>query len=75
MVVPQSLHAQVLKTIHANHPGITHMKAIACSYFWWSGLDKAIEEMGKPVTLVKPMTHSTTSPLGMARLTVEVNPY
>ena len=22
------------------------MKAIAHSYFWWSGLDKAIEEMG-----------------------------
>ena len=47
VVVPQSLHAQVLKTIHANHPGITRMKAIARSYFWWSGLDKAIEEMGK----------------------------
>ena len=47
VVVPQSLHAQVLKTIHANHPGIARMKAIARSYFWWSGLDKAIEEMGK----------------------------
>ena len=23
------------------------MKAIARSYFWWSGLDKAIKEMGK----------------------------
>ena len=47
VVVPQSLHVHVLKTIHANHPGITRMKAIARSYFWWSGLDKAIEEMGK----------------------------
>ena len=47
VVVPQSLHAQVLKTIHANHPGITRMKAIARSYFWWSGLDRAVEEMGK----------------------------
>ena len=47
VVVPQVLHSQVLKTLHANHPGITRMKAIARSYFWWCGLDKAIEDMGK----------------------------
>ena len=47
VIVPQQLQSQVLKTLHANHPGITRMKAIARSYFWWSGLDKAIEEVGK----------------------------
>lgn len=47
VVVPQVLHFQVLKTLRANHPGITRMKAIARSYFWWCGLDKAIEDMGK----------------------------
>ena len=47
MIVPQTLHSQVLKSLHANHPGITRMKAIARSYFWWIGQDKAIEELGK----------------------------
>ena len=47
VIIPQQLQSQVLKTLHANHPGITRMKAIARSYFWWSGLDKAIEEVGK----------------------------
>ena len=34
-------------TQHDNHPGITRMKALAHSYFWWIGLDKDIESMGK----------------------------
>ena len=46
-VVTQTLHSQVLKSLHSNHPGITRMKAIARSYFWITGLDKAIEELGK----------------------------
>ena len=32
VVVPQTLHSQVLKSLHSNHPGITWMKAIARSY-------------------------------------------
>jgi len=50
VVVPLQLHSQVLlimKTLHANHPGITQMKTITRSYFWWSVLDKAIEEVRK----------------------------
>ena len=47
VIVPQTLHSQVLKSLHANHPGITRTKAIVRSYFWWIGLDKAIEELGK----------------------------
>ncbi len=47
MVVPKSLQSQVLQSLHANHPGVVRMKAIARSHFWWRGLDKDIEAMGK----------------------------
>ena len=47
VIVSESLQAKVPKSLHQNHPGITRMKAIARSYFWWSGLDKAIEALAK----------------------------
>ena len=47
VIIPQALHSQVLKSLHANNPEVTRMKIIACSYFWWGGLDKNIEELGK----------------------------
>ena len=47
VIVPQTPYTQVLKCLHANHTGITRMKAIARSYFWWGRLDRDIEELGK----------------------------
>ena len=47
VVIPKGLQPQVLKSLHANHPGISRMKAIARSHFWWEGLDKEIETLGK----------------------------
>ena len=47
VVVPQSLQARVLESLHANHTGITRMKSVARSHFWWKGLDKDIETLGK----------------------------
>ena len=47
VVIPKSLQGLLLQSLHENHPGITRMKAIARSYFWWTGLDQAIEEVGK----------------------------
>ena len=31
----ESLQQRLLECLHENHPGITHMKAIARSYVWW----------------------------------------
>ena len=47
VIIPGSLQPKLLKSLHENHPGITRMKAMARSYFWWSGLDKAVEGLSK----------------------------
>ena len=47
VIIPQSLQPKLLESLHDNHPGITRMKAVARSYFWWSGIDKAIENLAK----------------------------
>ena len=45
VIVPEALQTKVLYSLHDTHPGATRMKATARSYFWWSGLDKAIEDL------------------------------
>ena len=35
---------RVLKHLHESHPSITRMKNLAKSYFWWSNMDKFIED-------------------------------
>ena len=47
VIIPERLQQKVLQSLHANHPGISRMKAVARSYFWWSGLDEAIERTAK----------------------------
>ena len=55
VLIPTKLQAKVLKSLHENHPGITRMKAIARSYFWWSGLDKAIEDLAKSCSVCQSL--------------------
>ena len=45
VIIPLKLQTKLLKALHENHPGSTRMKAMARSYFWWGGLDKAIENL------------------------------
>ena len=47
VVIPTSLQDTLLKSLHDNHPGITSMKSLPRSYFWWFGVDKVIENLGK----------------------------
>ncbi len=44
VIVPTSLQSTLLTSLHENHPGITKMTR---SYFWWNGMDKAIETQAK----------------------------
>ena len=47
VVILKGLQPQVLKFLHANHPGISRMKAITRRHLWWEGLDKEIKTLGK----------------------------
>ncbi|XP_029140205.1 uncharacterized protein K02A2.6-like, partial [Protobothrops mucrosquamatus] len=43
VVIPASLRARILVSLHEVHPGIVRMKALALSHLWWPGIDQAIE--------------------------------
>ena len=44
VIIPLSLREIVLDELHSGHCGVVRMKEIKPSYFWWPGLDAAIEE-------------------------------
>ncbi|KAK8773929.1 hypothetical protein V5799_011538 [Amblyomma americanum] len=50
VVIPEALQKQVLSLMHANHPGVTAMKAIARSYVWWPKMDEKIVEFVRHCT-------------------------
>ncbi|CAM4642225.1 unnamed protein product [Lepidochelys kempii] len=47
VIIPPPLRSQMLEQLHSGHSGIVCMKEIAQSYFWWPGLDSAIEEKAR----------------------------
>jgi hypothetical protein len=46
VIIPPPLR-QVLEELHSGHCGMVRMKKIAPSYFWWPGLEAAIEDTVK----------------------------
>ncbi|XP_037504900.1 uncharacterized protein K02A2.6-like [Rhipicephalus sanguineus] len=50
VVVPEALQKRVLVLLHAEHPGVSAMKAIARSHVWWSRMDAQIEEFVRHCT-------------------------
>ena len=47
VAIPQSGLATVLAELHQGHPGICHMKGLACSVVWWPSLEEDIEHTVK----------------------------
>ena len=58
LIVPKALQPAVLKSLHEAHPGISQMKAIASSYYWWNGLDQDIDALGKTCEQCLAVKHS-----------------
>lgn len=61
-VVPRALRTRVLKHLHATHPGMTRMKALARGYVFWPGIDKQIEEL---VSQCQPCGETAKAPVKM----------
>ena len=45
VVIPESCRKDVLKELHASHPGMVKMKSLACVHVWWPKIDKDIEQI------------------------------
>ena len=45
MIAPSKLHERVIKQFHQSHQGISHIKALACSFAYWPDMDKRLEEL------------------------------
>ncbi|XP_031334049.1 uncharacterized protein K02A2.6-like [Photinus pyralis] len=65
IVIPEILRKSILEELHSTHLGINKTKSIARSYFWWSTMNKEIENLilsydaclvnrPEPQKLVKP---------------------
>ena len=61
VVVPDKLQKRVLAALHEGHPGIVHMKALARSYVWWPGIDRAIEAWVKGCSVCQESRPEETS--------------
>lgn len=55
VIIPPPLRRQVLEELHSGHCGMVRMKEIARSYFWWPGLDAAIEDKVKSCSACQKM--------------------
>ena len=58
VVIPSPGRAPLLDELHAGHPGIARMKALARSYVWWPSLDAEIEQTVRGCTQCQTVTKS-----------------
>ncbi|XP_046869012.1 uncharacterized protein K02A2.6-like [Drosophila willistoni] len=55
-VIPEPSRPALLQALHASHPGIVKMNAMARSYIWWPNIDAEIEHVA--ISVSKTETNS-----------------
>ncbi|XP_055911879.1 uncharacterized protein K02A2.6-like [Eupeodes corollae] len=74
VIVPETHRSKLLTALHANHPGIVRMKALARSYVWWPKMDYDIEQTVKRCNICQ-QTRSDISPIKGYTWEEEKNPW
>jgi len=54
VLIPPKHQTQVLDELHDGHLGVVKIKALARSYVWWPGIDKAMKQVSKGWTGCQP---------------------
>ena len=44
VIIPKTLQPNILESLHEAHPGMSQMKSLARSNFWWVKMDENIEK-------------------------------
>ncbi|XP_017462912.1 PREDICTED: uncharacterized protein K02A2.6-like, partial [Rhagoletis zephyria] len=60
VIVPPGGRQVILDALHASHPGIVRMKALARSYVWWPQIDADIERVVKLCTPCQVTRHNNS---------------
>ena len=45
VIIPVQFHSQLLQELHTSHSGVSRMKSVALSIFWWPGLDNDVVQL------------------------------
>ena len=58
VIIPMKLHGRIIDELHQNHPSMSRMKSLSCSFVWWPCLDQSIEEVVKSCTACQSVRDS-----------------
>ena len=58
VVTPQQGRQQVMRELHAAHPGINRMKGLGRSCVWWPGMDSDLENLVRKCTTCREHQHA-----------------